>query len=38
MVKRNQPFLNVRARTHLLRAAKQDADLARANVTEQRQL
>ena len=38
MVKRNQPFLNVRARTHLLRTAKQDANFARAHVTEQRQL
>src|SRR5205823_9288639 len=37
MVKSNEPFLDVRARTHLLRAAKQDAHLARANVTKQRQ-
>jgi hypothetical protein len=38
MVQGNQPFLHVRARTHLLRAAEEDADLARAHVSEQSQL
>ena len=38
MMQRNQPFLNIRARTHFLRAAEQHTDLARANGTEQRQL
>ena len=35
MMQRNQPFLHIRARTHFLRAAEQDADLARADGTEQ---
>ena len=34
----NQPFLHVRPRPHLLRAAEQDADFARTHITEQRQL
>src|SRR5439155_26801754 len=38
MVKRNQPFLAIRARAHLSRAAEPNASLACANVTEKRQI
>ena len=38
MMQGNQPLLHVRARTHLLRAAEKDADLARAHIPEQREL
>ncbi len=34
----NQPFLHVRPRPHLLRAAEKNTNLARAHITEQRQL
>ena len=37
-MQRNQPLLDVRARTHFLCAAEQDTDLACADGTEQRQL
>ena len=38
MMQRNQPLLDVRARTHFLCAAEQDTDFACADGTEQRQL
>jgi hypothetical protein len=38
MMQGDQSLLHVRARTHLLRAAEEDADLARAHIAEQRSL
>jgi hypothetical protein len=38
MMEGDEPFLHVRARPHLLGAAEENADLAGANILEQRQL
>jgi hypothetical protein len=38
MMQGDQPFLHIRPRTHLLRAAEKHTNLARAHITKQRQL